>query len=271
MKLALSIGLVIALATCASAEPPRPTKIPVAFLISEGAVMIDFTGPWSVFESVRDGQFELYTVAATAAPVRVSGGMRIVPDYTFATAPKPKIIVIPAQHDDGPEALAWVRKASGDAELTMSVCNGAFLLAKTGLLDGKSATAYHASFDGFERQFPRVKLERGARFVDSGTIATAGGLSSGIDLALHVVERYYGHKVAEQTAYDLEYQGTGWTDPHSNSIYAKETGAVDPVCGMHVDPATAPGSDYHGVHYSFCSASDKAVFDADPDHFVGKR
>jgi transcriptional regulator GlxA family with amidase domain/YHS domain-containing protein len=272
MKLSLAIGLLVVLATCASAEPAKPAKIPVAFVISDDAVMIDFTGPWSVFESVRDGRFELYTVAETAAPVRVSGGMRIVPDYTFANAPRPKVIVIPAQSNDDAAMLDWIRRASGGAELTMSVCNGAFLLAKTGLLDGKSATAYHASFDAFERRFPAVKLQRGARFVDSGTIATAGGLSSGIDLALHVVERYYGHEVAEQTAYDLEYQGKGWTDPSSNSIYAKpEAGVVDPVCGMHVDPASARTSVYRGAHYYFCSADDKARFDADPERYVEKQ
>lgn len=266
------LAVVLACAGTSAAAPAKPGKIRVAFVISDGAVMIDFAGPWSVFETVRGAPFELYTVAETPKAIRASSGMQIVPDYTFANAPPPAIVVIPAQgnHDDA--VLDWLRRTSRGAELTMSVCNGAFLLAETGLLDGKSATAFHTSFDKFERKFPKIKLERGARFVDSGKVATAGGLSSGIDLALHVVERYYGRKIAEQTAYDLEYQGTGWTDASSNSIYAKpEQGVLDPVCGMHVDPATSPSSVYRGVHYYFCSADEKATFDAHPESYVGKK
>ena len=95
----------------------------------------------------------------------------------------------------------------------MSVCAGAFVLASTGLLAGKPATTHHSSYKSLAIQFPDIRVQPGARFVEFGNIATAGGLTSGIDLALHVVERYFGRKVAEDTAYLLEYQGTGWTDP----------------------------------------------------------
>src|SRR6185295_9767104 len=96
---------------------------------------------------------------------------------------------------------------SKKADLTMSVCTGAFVLAKTGLLSGKSATTFHGAFRSFAIEFPDVHLKRGARFVEDGNLSTAGGLSSGIDLALRVVERYYGREVARKTAYNLEYQG----------------------------------------------------------------
>ena len=166
--------------------------------------------------------------------------------------------------------LAWLRKNAPATDVTMSVCNGAFLLAESGLLDGKAATAYHGSFKQFESAFPRVQLKRGARFVESGKLATAGGLSSGIDLALRVVERYWGRQVAEETAFDLEYQGRGWTDAGSNSIYAKEKsgGVEDPVCGMQVDPAKSSTSSYRGKQYYFCSTSEKASFDAHPERYV---
>jgi transcriptional regulator GlxA family with amidase domain len=92
----------------------------------------------------------------------------------------------------------------------MSVCTGAFQLGKAGLLDGKSATTHHDSFAQLEGKFSRVKVERGVRFVEGEKISTAGGLSSGIDLALRVVERYFGRPAAEKTAAYMEYQGTGW-------------------------------------------------------------
>ncbi len=102
----------------------------------------------------------------------------------------------------------------------MSVCVGAFVLADTGLLSGRSATTFHEAYASFEAKYPDIHLERGARFVEDGNFASAGGLSSGIDLAIRVIERYYGRAAAEDTAYRLEYQGQGWRDPDSNAMYA---------------------------------------------------
>jgi YHS domain-containing protein len=140
-------------------------------------------------------------------------------------------------------------------------------------LSGKAATTYHGAFVRFADQFPEVHLKRGARFVEDGNLATAGGLSSGIDLALHLVERYFGREVAQKTAYDMEYQGLGWMNPDSNQVYAATpvSTAEHPVCvvcGMDVDPATAPKSVFKGATYYFCSDDDKKKFDARPDIFV---
>ncbi len=265
----------------AALEPPARGQIPVAFLISDGAVVIDFCGPWEVFQDViipsrQEMPFRLYTVAETKKPIRTSGGMQIVPDSTIRDAPVPKVIVIPAQHEPSPAVLDWIRKSSKTADVTMSVCTGAFVLAKTGLLDGKSATTYHGAFERFATAFPSVHLKRGARFVENRNLATAGGLSSGIDLALRVVERYYGREVAQKTAYNMEYQGTGWMNPDSNQVYAKSpvSTAEHPlcmVCGMDVEPKIAPKSVFKGVAYYFCSEDDKKTFDAAPEKFVAPR
>lgn len=259
-------------------KPPAQGYIPVAFLISEGAVMIDFSGPWEVFQDVMipgnmDHPFRLYTVAETANPIHASGGMKIVPDYTLANAPAPKIIVIPAQSEPSAAVLEWIRKSTKSTDVTMSVCTGVFVLAKTGLLSGKSATTHHTALRPLAIQFPDIHVQRGARFVEDGNLATSGGLSSGIDLALRVVERYYGREIAEKTAYQMEYQGQGWMNPDSNQIYASEpvSTAEHPlcaVCGMNVDPATAPKSVFKGKTYYFCSQGDKKTFDAAPDKFA---
>ena len=261
-----------------SLKPPDKGQIPVAFLISDGAVVIDFCGPWEVFQDVmipgsQEMPFRLYTVAETKKPIRTSGGMQIVPDYTIQNAPPPKVIVIPAQSEPSPAVLEWISNASKTTDVTMSVCTGAFVLAKTGLLNGKSATTYHGAFGRFAMKFPDVQLKRGARFVENGNLATAGGLSSGIDLALRVVERYYGRHVAQKTAYDLEYQGQGWMNPDSNQTYATSPVSTPEhplcaVCGMDVDPKTAPKSVFKGVTYYFCSEDDKKTFDAAPEKFI---
>src|SRR5438046_9047756 len=122
-------------------------------------------------------------------------------------------------------------------------------------------------------QFPKIDLKRGARFVENGNLATAGGRSSGIDLTLRVVERYYGREVAVKTAYNMEYQGEGWMDANSNQTYAVAPVSTAehpmcPVCGMDVDPKTSPKSVYKGTTYYFCSDDDKRTFDSDPQKFA---
>jgi putative intracellular protease/amidase len=259
-------------------KPPTEGSVPVAFLVSEGAVIIDFCGPWEVFQDVnvpgrKDAPFRLYTVAETTNPIHASGGMKITPDYTFETAPAPKVIVIPAQNGRSQATLEWIRKSTKNTDVTMSVCTGAFLLASTGLLSGKAATTFHSAFSDFEKQYPDIRLKRGSRFVEDGNLASAGGLSSGIDLALRVVERYYGREVATNTAYVMEYQGQGWMNPDSNNVYAKVRTSSDghpicSVCDMDVDTSTAPKSVYKGKTYYFCSLGHKALFDATPEKFA---
>ena len=259
-------------------KPPAHGSIPVAFLLSDGAVMIDFSGPWEVFQDVNipgraDAAFSLYTVAATKNPIRASGGMKIAPDYTFANAPAPRILVIPAQSDPSAATKDWIRKVAKNADVVMSVCTGAFVLADTGLLSGKPATTHHSAYVRLASQFPDIQVKPGARFTETGNIATAGGLSSGIDLALRVVERYFGREVARQTAFDMEYQGEGWMNPNSNAVYAQAFTQNDndlhcPVCRMAVEAKNAPKSAYKGKNYYFCSQAHKQEFDAAPAKFV---
>lgn len=258
--------------------PPAQGSIPVAFLVSEGAVVIDFAGPWEVFQdayvaSRADAPFRLYTVGDTTQLIHASAGLKITPDYDFATAPPPRVVVIPAQQGHSDAALAWLRRTAQSADVVMSVCTGASILARTGLLSGKPATTHHASYRTLARQYPDIHVKRGARFVEAGNLATAGGLSSGIDLALRVVERYFGRDVAAATAYQMEYQGQGWLNPESNAVYAKIPTSTDahpicPVCEMEIDPANAPKSVFRGKTYAFCSPDHKQQFDAAPEKWL---
>ena len=257
-------------------KPPASGAIPVAFVISKGAVLIDFAGPWEVFENatvpgrgMMDSAFEVYTVAETMDPVTVSGGMKIVPNYTFQNAPSPKVVVIPAQNDSPEPMLNWIRKATQTSDVTMSVCTGAFVLAATGLLNGKAATTHHAAYSDLEMKFPDIQVKRGARFIEEGNLATAGGLTSGMDLALRVIGRYFGEEAIERTAFQLEYQGRGWMDAKSNSVFAaKPVGDICAVCWMQVDRKTAPSEVYNGQTYYFCMSGHKATFDARRDKFI---
>jgi transcriptional regulator GlxA family with amidase domain len=205
--------------TISKLNPPANDKIPVAFCISQNVTLIDFAGPWEVFNNVMvpergesmDAQmpFDLYTVCDSIAPIH-SGALQLIPNFTFENVPTPKVVVIPAQQ--GSDALRkWLGEVSKSANVTMSVCTGAFQLARAGLLSGKPATTHHDFTDKLQKDFPDIAVKRGLRFVESDDkISTAGGLSSGIDLALHVVERYFGCPAADRTAAYMEYQGRGW-------------------------------------------------------------
>ena len=244
-------------------------------------MVIDFCGPWEVFQDARiagraNPPFITYTVAETTKPIRASNGLQIIPDYSYESAPLPKVLVIPAQSTTSEPTLAWIRKVTATADVTMSVCNGAYLLAQTGLLAGKPATIHHGSYANLASQFPQIHVRRGARFVEVGNLATAGGLSSGIDLAFRVVERYFGRALAVQSAFDMEYQGQGWMNPDSNSVYAQRyiSTADHPVCvvcGMQVNPKTDPTVVYKGRTYNFCGLPHKTLFEASPEDYVAAR
>lgn len=209
----------------AQALVPSTEPAPVAFVMDQGITMIDFAGPWEVFQDSWDDsgpRFSLFTVASTRDQLETTGtlsrssgnmqmsGLKFQADHTFEDAPQPKVIVIGAQTRGAPAKLDWIRHAAQQADVVMSVCTGAFVLARTGLLDGLSATTHHDSYDAFEKQFPKVKLVRGTRFVDNGKFITAGGLTSGIDTALHVVNRYFGPARTQKVAEYMEYRGTAW-------------------------------------------------------------
>lgn len=225
-----------------SLVPPATGKIRVAFVLSEGAEFIDFAGPWAVFHAVlnpsggpkmEDMQvFQLYTVSETRKPIRATGGMQIIPDYTFEDAPEPKIVVVPGTSKT-PAMLDWIRKMTRRSQVVMSVCTGGFLLAEAGLLDGKNAASFGSYID-VQKKYPNVRFLFNRRFVRSDpVIFTSGPLSAGIDLALHIVELYFGRDKASRVARGLNYEGADWEGDGNSSlrIPLPSDGLTDGVSG----------------------------------------
>lgn len=205
-----------------AAEPAKLPKLPerkttkIAFMLGEHANVIDTAGPWEVFQDVEvdalvgsRNPFELFTVGPSEEILTMTGGLKVKPNYSIANAPQPNVIVVPAQRATD-ETRAWLRNAAAKTDVTLSVCTGAFQLARAGLLNGVAATTHHHFFDSFAKEFPNIELRRGLRFVDNGRIATAGGLTSGIDMALHIVARYFGDETAIKTARYMEYSSEAW-------------------------------------------------------------
>jgi len=195
-----------------------------AILLFDGVEVLDFAGPFEVFSRARltpgvesrrvdDGApFQVFTVAMDAREVRATGGLRVMPSHTFADTPRIDLLVVPggfgtrALIEDEP-TLEWVRRVSAQAELTTSVCTGAAVLARAGLLKGRRATTHYASYDWLGSLDPTIKVERGVRFVWDGVV-TSAGVSAGMDMAFEVVAMRCGEAVAQETAEYIEYRRT---------------------------------------------------------------
>lgn len=209
--------------------PPATGKIPVAFIVGQGgAETIDFVGPMEVFTfafmpsrggSMENMQpFKLYSVSDSTKPIRVTGGLKIVPDYTFADAPQPKVVVVPATRTS-PEMLDWIRKMAKSCDVVMSVCVGAYHLAEAGVLAGKKATTMNGVYPDIQRKYPDVHFVRNMRWVQSDpVIFTSGATGAGIDLALHIVELYFGREVAERSALSMNYPGQDWKGDGTDTL-----------------------------------------------------
>lgn len=201
-------------------QPPRN----LAILIFEGVQIIDYTGPYETFGHVYSADqpvpFNLYTVAEKSEALTTAMGMKVDPKYSIDNAPKPDILVVPGgdvgSTMNSPKVVKWIQDSAKNSEIVMSVCNGAFILAKAGLLDGLEATTTATQIERLKEVAPNTKVVSDKRFVDNGKIITTAGLSSGIDGSLHIIERLYGRGTAQMVALGMEYN---W-DPESKYVRA---------------------------------------------------
>jgi transcriptional regulator GlxA family with amidase domain len=186
----------------------------VAILIFDEVEVLDFCGPFEVFAvtgaRAEEKPFEVFTVAATAAPITARNGLSVNPNYTFADCPQADLLIIPGGYGTRPlmhnqVVLDWIKAQAAHAELVMSVCTGALLLAKAGLLEGLAATTHWAAMDLLREAAPHTTVQPEQRFVDNGRILLSAGISAGIDLSFHIVARLLGRDVAAETARWMEY------------------------------------------------------------------
>jgi len=176
--------------------------------------VLDFTGPFEVF-SLTDRlcgheAFHTFTVAESPGSVRARDGLKVVPDFTLENCPPPCVLVVPGGFGTRallkkPALLEWIRIKARHAEIVMSVCTGALVLAQAGLLDGLRVTTHHQSLDLLRELAPAATVDPSQRFHDNGKIVTSAGISAGLDCALHVVARLLGREAAATTARQMEY------------------------------------------------------------------
>jgi len=199
----------------AAAVEAKPYTRNVAIVVYDNAEPLDWTGPFEVYNDAAEfgranGEraFNVFIVSKTKDVVNAQG-LHVAPGYSIKDSPRPDIVVFPGgpsnRITEDAEFFAWAKKAATEAEIAQSVCTGAFVLGKAGLLDGLEVTTFHGAIDGLQKKYPKAAVKRGRRFVDNGQVVTTAGISAGIDGSLHVVARLLGRKVADDVATYMEY------------------------------------------------------------------
>ena len=199
----------------------------VGAVLFPGFELLDVFGPLEAYGIVR-GWFTVTLVAQQPAPVASAQGPRAQADHGFEDCPPLDILLVPGgmgtrREVDNPALLEWLQRRAAATEVVTSVCTGAGLLARAGILDGRRATTNKRSFQWVVEQGPRVEWVREARWVEDGKFVTSSGVSAGIDMTLAVIARLAGREVSEQAATAMEYEwhrDAGW-DP-----FAKVWGLV---------------------------------------------
>jgi len=185
----------------------------VAIYVHDDVEVLDFCGPFEVFGAagLENGEnaFRVFTVAKTASPITTNNGMKIIPNHDFSNCPPLDILLIPGGRTrvilNDPEAMGWIKQQTDRIEYSLSVCTGALVFGKLGLLDGLSATTHYSAYDILQEIAPKTTVRRGARYVDNGRIITSAGVSAGLDMALHVVSKLVSEESALATARYMEY------------------------------------------------------------------
>ena len=196
----------------------------VGIYMFDGVEVLDFAGPFEVFWTAarlaarqqQPGQpppTPPTLIADRARTVQARGGLPIVCGASLADHPPLDVLIVPGGVVDAElaraDVVAWIARTAPATRITASVCTGAFLLAKAGLLDGRRATTHWEDVDELRRQFPRVTVEAGPPWIDEDRIVTSAGISAGIDMSLHLVSRLAGEPLARATARQMDYR---WRD-----------------------------------------------------------
>ena len=202
-----------AMSAASNLTSPFETERPVvAIMLFDGVEVLDFAGPYEVFAAARNALGDPYTKVFTVAnrpEIKCHGGLRVTADAAFEACRSFDVLIVPGgtgareKGENQKDAIRFIQEQKGKAKLIASVCTGAFLLARAGLLDGRRATTHTHRLELFAREFPLVTVEEG-KIIDQGDVVTAGGVSSGIDLALYLVERWFGAEARRLEARRLD-------------------------------------------------------------------
>jgi transcriptional regulator GlxA family with amidase domain len=196
--------------------------INVGIYIYDDVEVLDFAGPFEVFSTASrvkariepglDDLFSVFTIGEKVAPIFARGGLKVVPKCQISDHPEINLLIIPGgivnDELEKDHLISWIATSSDVSDITASVCTGAFLLAKAGLLKAKAATTHWEDINDLGSMFPDIEIKKDVRWVDEGHIVTAAGISAGIDMSLHIVSRVADEDLAVLTARQMEFDWT---------------------------------------------------------------
>ena len=178
----------------------------ICFYLQDGVEVLDFAGPMEVFAYAG---FHVFTVSRKKEPILSQGILKILPDYSIDDAPPADILAFFGGNSGAPSGdtavISWIKSREPSTSYFFSVCTGAFILGKAGILDNLTATTFHSQIDRLRSTLPNTRVLANTRFVDNGHVITTAGISAGIDGALHLVARLKGEGVAREVAAYMEY------------------------------------------------------------------
>ncbi|ELR70491.1 ThiJ/PfpI family protein [Fulvivirga imtechensis AK7] len=186
----------------------------IGILLFNEVEVLDFAGPFEVLslaEKDKKKLFKVKTIAQTKDPIQARNGLTIIPDFSFDDRPQFDIVIIPGGYGaeeieiNNATTIEWIKTRYDQVQIMASICTGALLLAKAGLLSGRKATTHWMDTERLQTEFPDVKVHTGVKFVDEGKIITSGGISAGINMSFHLIERLYGADISQHTAKRMEY------------------------------------------------------------------
>ncbi|HLK29288.1 MAG TPA: DJ-1/PfpI family protein [Puia sp.] len=187
-------------------EKKTSPNMSICFYLQNGVEVLDFAGPLEVFTAAG---FKVFIVSKTKEKIVAQGTLTIVPDYSIEDAPPADIMVFFGGSTDAPSndpaLISWIQSRKKSTEYFLSVCTGAFIIGRAGLLDNLTATTFHSQIGSLRKMLPKTKVLSNVRFVDNGNIITTAGISAGIDGALHLVEKLKGREFAKNIAAVIEY------------------------------------------------------------------
>lgn len=188
----------------------------VGIFVFNEVEVLDFAGPFEVFSittyvGCNEKPFNVKIVSQTKDLITARNGLKIQPDYSFYDAPDFDILIVPGGY--GAEeieihnsiAIDWIKRNMDKVEIMASVCTGAFLLAKAGLLNDKKATTHWMDIDRLKEEYPKIIIQHNVKYVDEGSIITSGGISAGINMSFYIVKKLLGEETANTTARRMEY------------------------------------------------------------------
>lgn len=185
----------------------------LAILLFDDVEVLDFGGPYEVFSVANrfsePAPFNVFTVAEKS-PVSACNGLSVNPAHFIDNCPAPDVLIVPGGIGTRTELnnellIDWIKRAADTAEIVLSVCTGALLLGKAGLLNGLDVTTHHVAYELLRELVPSASVHEDRRFIDNGKVITSAGIAAGIDTSLHLVERLLGSEVAASTAKQMEY------------------------------------------------------------------